>query len=566
MKGVSGGRPDTGDRGLPASRHVRRRGPFSSLTRRILAINVLALLFLVGGLFYLDEYREGLVEAKLAAMTTQAELIAGALGESAVTGRSEAPKLDVARARQIMRRLVETAGVRARLFKDDGTLVADSRFIVGAGRRVVTRRLPSPEGGAGFFGAIADFYDWVVAWVPQNRRFPPYLERADQSAEDYSEAAGALRGEVGWGRREAGADGIILSVAVPVQAFKKVQGALFITTDDADVEQAVRDARIAVLQVFAVALGITVLLSLYLAGTIARPVRRLAEAADRVRRITGRRVEIPDFTSREDEIGDLSGALRDMTRSLYARLDAIETFAADVSHEIKNPLTSLRSAVETFARVDDPERRQKLLRVIESDVIRLDRLISDISDASRLDAELSRTEFKPVDVAALMRALAETYRNAVRESAPGLVLDIEDRDDLVVMGAENRIARVLRNLIDNAVTFSPPGGRIGLAVWRDDGAVLLMVEDEGPGIPDDKLEAVFERFYSARPEGEAFGSHSGLGLSISKQIVEAHGGTVTARNRRNPMGNVVGARFILRLPAADAKGSKGGKGGKGGRN
>jgi two-component system sensor histidine kinase ChvG len=392
--------------------------------------------------------------------------------------------------------------------------------------------------------------------MPQSRRYPPYLESADQRAEDYAEVAAALRGEIGWGRRAVGTEGNILSVAVPVQAFKKVQGALFVTAADDDVEQGVRVARIAILQVFAVALGVTVLLSLFLAGTIARPVRRLAESADRVRRITGRRVEIPDFTRREDEIGDLSGALRDMTRSLYARLDAIETFAADVSHEIKNPLTSLHSAVETFARVEEPAQRERLLQVIKADVIRLDRLISDISDASRLDAELSRTEFEPIDVGALARALVEVYRATATAEAPELVLDIDDHDDLTVLGAENRLGRVLRNLIDNAVTFSPPGGRIGLAAWRDGDNVVLMVEDEGPGIPEDKLGAVFERFYSARPEGEAFGSHSGLGLSISKQIIEAHGGTIVARNRREPMGNVVGARFIARLPAAKAGGRR----------
>ncbi len=307
-----------------------------------------------------------------------------------------------------------------------------------------------------------------------------------------------------------------------------------------------------------VALTVTVLLSIYLAGTIARPIRRLAGAAERVRRGLGREVVIPDFSRRGDEIGDLSSALRDMTSVLWQRMDAIDRFAADVAHEIKNPLSSLRSAVETAARIEDPVKQRRLLAIILEDVQRLDRLISDISDASRLDAELSRHEHAPVALDRMLAALVELHETTATEGAPRLRLSVPAharQSDFVVPGIEDRLVQVLRNLIANAISFSPPGGTIGLAVQRDQDSVVVTIDDEGPGIPDAKLAAIFDRFYSERPAGEKFGTHSGLGLSISKQIVEAHRGIIRAENRRGPgtgigAGPIIGARFIVRLPAA----------------
>jgi len=532
----------------PASRHVRRRGFVSPLTLRILAINLLALALLVGGLLYLDVYREGLVEAKFRALRIEGELIAGALAESAVVGLPTDRRLDPLIARQIVRRLVVPTGVRARLYADDGELIADSRRLAAAGRSVVTKTLPPPEPGSAFNELVARLYDLVTGWLPRTDQLPPYVERSRQRAEDYAEVVAALRGEAGSGRRAAPGEGTILSFAVPVQSFKRVQGALLLSTDSRDIEDSVRSARLGILGVFVIAVVVTVLLSAFLAGTIARPVRRLAEAADQVRRVTGRQIEIPDFTKRRDEIGDLSGALRDMTQGLYQRLDDIEAFAADVAHELKNPLTSLRSAIETVRRVDDPAQQKRLMDILLDDVIRLDRLISDISDASRLDAELSRGETAPVDVSALARALGELYRETAKPGAPELVLDLPEDGSLTVPGIERRLGQVITNLVDNAVSFSPPGGVIRLSAERRDGAVELRVEDDGPGLPEDKIEAVFERFYSQRPVGEDFGIHSGLGLSISRQIVEAHGGSIRAENRRDGNGRVVGARFIVRLP------------------
>jgi two-component system sensor histidine kinase ChvG len=306
-----------------------------------------------------------------------------------------------------------------------------------------------------------------------------------------------------------------------------------------------------VLAVFAGAMLATILLSLYLAQTIAQPVLRLAAAAERIRRgYRPQTQQIPDFTGRGDEIGELSGVLREMTDALHQRMDAIERFAADVSHEIKNPLTSLRSAVETAARVRDPQQLQRLMSVIQEDVQRLDRLITDISNASRLDAELSRAEAEPVDLGRMMQALADMYETTRLPNGPVLKVEMPAGAELHVPGVEDRLVQVMRNLIANAQSFSPPDGTIRLKASRTNGFVEVQVEDDGPGIPESKMTAIFDRFYTERPKGEKFGTHSGLGLSISKQIVEAHRGTIRATNRYSDDGTkkVLGARFTVRLP------------------
>ena len=529
-----------------------RRGPFSSLTRRILAINILALGIVVVGLLYLDDYRQGLIDAKAAALATQGKIIAAALGETVVVGDAEGVYvIDVDAARQLLIRLVLPTGRRARLFAADGRLVADSRRLTVTGGEVQAEALPPPDDGP-TLRRIEAVYQWIFEWLPPREALERYVEAENQSADDYREVRQALVGDSAWSLRDGGELGVQLIVAVPVQRFKLVQGALLLSTSIADVEESLREVRIAIFELFAVGLGITVLLSLYLAGTIARPIHRLAEAAEAVRHGHGGADDIPDFSARGDEIGDLSRSLADMTRELSDRLDEIERFAADVAHEIKNPLTSMTSALESLTRIEDPERRRKLLAIMRDDVRRLDRLISDISDASRLDAELARAEAAPVDVGALLAALVEVQR-ATAGGGAALSLAFEDGDDLVVSGIEGRLAQVFENLVANARTFSPPGGAIAIAARRDADWIEVTVEDDGPGIPPGKLAAIFERFYSDRPAGEKFGTHSGLGLSISKQIVEAHGGVIFAENRSDdadrPSGHPAGARFVVRLPA-----------------
>jgi two-component system sensor histidine kinase ChvG len=526
----------------------RRR---SSLTRRILTLNVLALAIPVAGLLYLDEYRSGLVQQQLDLMRTEADLFAGALATSGVvTGPEGDDRLLPETTRSTVRRLVDVSQARARLFDASGILIADSSRLMGPGGQVEIEVLPPPESNSLFTTLVRRSYDWIFGLLPRGKPLPVYHERALQTAGDYPENLQALTGEPASALRVDKNGTLMLSVAVPVQRYRQVLGALMLSADGAAIDAAVRDVRLDILKVFGAALAVTVLLSLYLAGTIARPVHRLAEAAEAVRRGQGRQTAIPDFTSRRDEIGDLSGVLREMTEALWTRMDAIERFAADVAHEIKNPLSSLRSAVETVARIEDPERQRRLMAIILDDVHRLDRLISDISDASRVDAEMSRARKEPVDVGRMLAMLVELHEATAKPDAPRLILDLSQSQSLIVPAIEGRLVQVLRNLIANAISFSPPDGTITLAARRDGRSLRISVSDQGPGIPPGKLTAIFDRFYSERPAGEKFGTHSGLGLSISRQILEAHGGQIFAENLSDGAGNVQGARFTLLLPLA----------------
>jgi two-component system sensor histidine kinase ChvG len=389
----------------------------------------------------------------------------------------------------------------------------------------------------------------VEAIGPANGRVLPEVQQA-LAGQRASEVRANDQGET------------IVSVAVPVQRFRAVRGVLLLSTQGGDIDGIIASERFALLQVFLVAALVMLILSMLLAGAIAGPVRRLAEAAERVRWGTKSRQEIPDFTNRSDEIGHLSGALRDMTKALYNRIDAIESFAADVAHELKNPLTSLRSAVETLPLARSDESRQRLLSIIQHDVRRLDRLISDISDASRLDAELARSDAEPVDMARLLEAVVSVANERRRAGDPPIRLSLDrhpsGRDAFLVLGHDSRLGQVFNNLIDNARSFSPPEGSVRVALRRRGDRVEVTVDDDGPGIPPHALDRVFERFYTDRPEEQGFGQNSGLGLSISRQIVEAHRGTIKALNRLAPGGETdeageprrLGARFVVRLPAA----------------
>ncbi len=537
-----------------ASADVRRerrpRRRFSRLSIPILAVNLSALFILGVGLFYLDDYEKGLLVADIESMRSQGQIVAGAIGETAIDGTtSDQQTLRPQLARQLIRRLVDPMHARARLFTPEGVLVADSRKLRAPGGVVQIVELPPPSVVSGFNQLIFEIYDWLINLLPRYSRLPRYFETVTQHADDYIEVRHALRGESKGMVRRTDDAGLVISVAVPVQRYRQVLGALMLSHSGSEIDRAVRSVRLDIMKVFGIVFGATIILSLYIAGSIARPVRRLAAAADRVRRGQGRLMQpIPDFTSRGDEIGDLSAALREMTEAMWNRMDAIERFAADVAHEIKNPLTSMRSAVETVSRIEDPAQQRKLITIIQDDIQRLDRLISDISDASRVDAELSREEMGPVDIGRMLAALVEVQSVTGNANTPRLRLAALGGGALEVLGAESRLVQVFRNLLSNAVSFSPPGGTIALQAFRDGGTVQVEITDEGPGIPEEKREAIFDRFYSERPAGEKFGTHSGLGLSISKQIIDAHGGTVTAENCRDEAGEVIGARFIVRLP------------------
>jgi two-component system sensor histidine kinase ChvG len=525
----------------------RRRRGLSPLTIRILALNIPALGILLGGALFLGQYREGLVNSKIEGLRTQGEIIAGALGEAAVEGEAGInPEI----ARQLVGRLAAPTATRARLFALDGMLIADSDDLGPAARDVEARDLP-PPGGEGGFGTFAGRVAGSLLRASLSQ--PPvrlYREASFQQASDYGEVMLALSGKSKSEVRALSDGQEIVSVAIPVQRFKRVVGALMLTVEAGDIEMQVAYVRIAILKVFGLALLVMLLLSAYLAGTIARPVRRLAEAAEGATRRGAGSAVIPDFTARRDEIGDLSGALRDMTSALYERLDAIEAFAADVAHEIKNPLSSIRSAVESLSRIKDITRQQALITIIGDDIRRIDRLISDISDEARLGAELARAERTTIDLADVAETLAEIHRATGEAGGPVVDVARAGPGPFLVTCVQDRIGQVLRNLLANAVSFSPEGGRIVVRLAYAGANIELVVEDEGPGMPEGKLDAVFDRFFTARPGSEPFGTHSGLGLSISRQIIESHGGSILAENLQGTGGRVRGARLLVILPAA----------------
>lgn len=551
---------------------------FSSLTRRIVSLNLVGLIALVTGTLYLSQFRAGLIDARAQSLLVQAEIIAGAIAASATvetntitvdpdrlsdlkTGESYGPSeellsgiefpINPERVAPVLRRLISPTKTRARIYDRDGVLTLDSRNLYGRGD-VLRFELAPPS--AEKPGLAERTMIAIRTWLNRGD-LPLYRELGPENGNGYQEVQDALNGRKASMVRINDRGEVIVSVAVPVQRFRAVHGALMLSTQGDDIDQMVTAERLAILKVFGIAAAVMIVLSLLLASTIAGPVRRLAESAERVRRRIKTRVEIPDFSARGDEIGHLSGALRDMTNALYKRIDDIERFAADVAHELKNPLTSMRSAVETLPLAKTEDSRGRLLAVISHDVRRLDRLISDISDASRLDAELQRQDAAPVDI----RRLLETLTSVANETQHGTDVRVRVRfegqpnDRFSAPGHDSRLGQVIANLLSNAQSFSTPGGEVRVTCRRVKNEIEIMVDDDGAGIRPGAFDKIFERFYTDRPH-QGFGQNSGLGLSISKQIIEAHGGRIRAENRAGPANaegdaKIAGARFVIRLPA-----------------
>jgi two-component system sensor histidine kinase ChvG len=591
----------------------------SSLTRRIVVLNLGGLLVLVVGFLFLNQFRADIIEARVQSLRTQGEIIAAAIAASAAVetdtikidpekllqlapGESSAPaegedesiefSINPERIGPVLRRLVTPTRTRARIYDQDGLLLLDSRALSSRG---VVLRSDLAETNAEDTTRFERVWSAVKHWfVPAKK--PRVDEPWIGNTKSHPEVDAALRGQTQSVVRVNSEGETIVSVGVPIQRMLAVRGALLLSTQGGDIDIVIASERWAILRFFLVLAAVMFVLSMSLAGTIAEPVRKLAEAAERVRRGIKSRQQIPDFTARSDEIGHLSHALRDMTQALYNRIDAIESFAADVAHELKNPLTSLRSAVEILPRVKPGASHDRLLEVIQHDVRRLDRLISDISDASRLDAELARNDAEPVDLVALLQTVVSMAEDSPRRNGVRVRLIIDRASSkggvrqrrYVVLGHDSRMAQVMTNLIDNARSFSEPGGEVRVALHRvlphsedapsDEGErIVVTVEDDGPGIPPHALDRIFERFYTDRPE-QGFGQNSGLGLSISRQIVEAHGGRIWAENRPmsasavaprasvfvddayadgvredqddEPVRHGAGARFVISLPAA----------------
>ena len=574
----------------------------SSLTRRIVVLNLGGLVVLMGGFLLLNQFRADIIAARVQSLTTQADIISAAIAASAAVetdtitidpdkllqlapGQSSGPpqsdedalefSINPTRVGPVLHRLVTPTHTRARIFDRDGRLLLDSSSL--SPRELVLRSdLPDPSQRGDVFERFSAFLRGLFVGPSEHRDQDPWIVSLGSMPEVVASLHGQTQSTVRINHRGE----TIVSVAVPIQHMLATRGALQLSTQGGDIDHVIAAERWAILRFFAVLSAVMFVLSLALANTIAEPVRRLADAAERVRRGIRSREQIPDFTWRADEIGHLSRALREMTRALYSRLDAIESFAADVAHELKNPLTSLRSALETLPRVRTSASQERLIAVMQHDVRRLDRLISDISDASRLDAELARGDAGPVDVAALLRAVVAMAQDSPRNHGAKVALSIPERrgkrasSDYFVLGYDSRLAQVITNLIDNACSFSEPGGRVRVALERRSGAstggeppeevVAITVEDEGPGIPPHALERIFERFYTDRPS-QGFGQNSGLGLSISRQIVEVHRGRIWATNLPLSAELVragdapetsgeetrygAGARFVVELPA-----------------
>jgi two-component system sensor histidine kinase ChvG len=558
--------------------HRPFRHGFSSLTRRIVVLNLIGLAILVSGILYLNQFRAGLIDAKVQSLLAQGEIIARAIAASAGVDIAETQidpeklleseigqtpsgaddafsnalgfTIDPERAAPILRPLVKPTGSRARIYNRDGTLILESDTFYSRGQ-VLRYDLPPPETSEP--DALTKFWRAVTDQL-EPTGLPVYTEIGGANGKAYPEVETALTGTSVPIVRKNDRGEIVVSVAVPVERMRAVLGVLLLSTRGGDIDDIVAAERWSIVRVSLFAAFVTVLLSLILANTIAGPMQRLAAAAERVRHSVKARAEIPDFTDRSDEIGHLSGALRDMTGALYRRIDAIESFAADVAHELKNPLTSLRSATETLPLAKTQESREHLMEIIQHDVKRLDRLISDISDASRLDAELAREDAEPVNMDDLLRATVSLFNEIHRDDTREVVLDIAyapGAHPYRINGHDSRLHQVVVNLLENAISFSPPDGRVAVVARRIDNEIQVVIEDEGPGIPPENLERIFERFYTDRPQ-ENFGQNSGLGLNISRQIIVAHGGRLYAENRtaRSKGKSSGGARFVIRLPAA----------------
>jgi two-component system, OmpR family, sensor histidine kinase ChvG len=503
---------------------------FFSLSTRILAVNALAVVMLAGGILYLDTFRSKLIEQRRAQMIQQTELVAAALAQA--PQRLQPFLLD--------RLAVANSVPRMQLFDTELKLFADTR--AAQGDMLVSHPLIK-EGRIDWIGVrqrSARGLDLLLEWLAGTPKLAPYKAVDARNSQEFSELRAAQQRRVSsvLRRREDGV--IVISVAAPIPGFDQ-KSTVLLTADTRDLVALVRRERMSSFQLFCLTLAMTLLLSIFLSRTIARPLKRLAVAAERVRLGRGRDVAVPRFLGRRDEIGELSRALSDMTLSLHNRMDATESFAADVSHELKNPLASMRGAIDVLQNTKEPALQARLFAVLQHDMQRMQRLITDISDASRLDAELSRSNMEQVDIAAMLRTLVEMYGSS---HEPIKIAADVPAHSVFVAGLELRLGQVLRNILDNAISFSPCG-TIKIGLTRARGMAHVFIEDEGPGIPADNIEDIFKRFYSERPSSEDFGQHSGLGLAISKQIVEAHGGTLSAENI-TPQG----ARFSLTLPLA----------------
>lgn len=572
-------------------RWLRRLAP-THLSSRIILFNIIGLVSLMAGLSYFSQSREGLISTRVQSLMTQGHIISATLAASAISdtgemivdpetlhkqfepvpegerlqdereGESDTFLINPAQVAPVLHRLLTSthrflSDLRAYVYDRDGVLLFDSYSFIPS---VSTR---SNDAQALPQRTLSDFF-WRQVDTYFSRSYPPDKGYGQDNGKDFPEVTASLNGAAVSIIRMNAKKEIIVAVAIPIQRFGVIIGSLILSTKGGEIDRIIRKERNTALLIFLFTLLVTTVLAVALAGHIAEPIRLLSQAAERVQEGLDRRFQIPDFTDRRDEIGHLSKSLRAMTQSLYKRLDAIEAFAADVSHELKNPLTSLRSAIELLPSAQTDDQRARLLLIAHEDIGRLNRLITDISDASRLDAELARNKAEPIDLLILLKALCAQYMNnqelckgkrillEVIWPFPSLLDSEKNEHAFVIFAHAERIGQVFRNILDNALSFSPEKGQIVIHAKGEKETVEITIEDQGPGIDPEAFEKIFSRFYTDRPSG-VFGQNSGLGLSISRQITQAYRGTLTASNRMGTDGDtpvVLGARFCLKWPRA----------------
>lgn len=555
-----------------------------SLLRRILLSNLIGLAVLLGGIWYLSEHRAWLIEAKRESLKAQADIIAAAIAANAKIERGQfhldpdklpetddslipfrddgfrALELSISpeRVTPVLRRLMQSTDIRARVYGRDGTLIVDSQNLLSRGQVVRTEPTYDTPKTKNFWTRLQ--YWWI------DKELPVYKEIGTAKGTAYPEVRAALTGASTPMMMLTAKGEQIVSMAVPIQRAKAVQGALLLSTRPGDIDEDLGKELAIITQLAALALATTLLTSFLLARTVAGPMRRLSAAANHVSRDINTRHELPDLAERTDEVGQMGRAFRSMTSALYKRIEASEKFAADVAHELKNPLTAARSTAESLGYAKSDEQRDELVAQIQNELKRLNRLITDVSNASRLNAELARQQMEPIDVTTVISNVTQIFRDIHSAGSCRIALSIEPSPvagGYVVKGDEGRLAQVLTNLVDNAISFSPEGGTVTIRSRIEGGTVEIFVEDDGPGIPEDRLKKIFERFYTDRPLTEAIrGKNSGLGLSISREIIEAHGGQIWAENRVDVASAgspaVRGARFVVQLPRLTGAGQRGG--------
>ncbi len=574
---------------------------FRSLTARLFVFNLVGILILIVGVFYFSQTRKWLIEDATSNLKTQGEIIAAAIARSATSTPSglnldddELLASDIAGGNEIgdagfsalefpikpelvasiIRKLVRPTNTRARIYSPDGTLIIDSDTLLTQGQILRSNLPPVADGReTGLWDDLQRRLQGLLASI-KRVHLPIYKDIGDANGNAYSEVRLALNGDTTplLLLNEKGQH--IVSIGVPVSRANTVLGALQLTTRGGDIDKRLAAERWVFIVLAAAAFLASILSTLMLAGTIGRPMRKLSDAANHVRRTIRARAEIPDMSDRPDEIGQLSGAFSDMTQALYRRIEASEKFAADVVHELKNPLTSVRSAAESLKLVKSDEARQELVETIENDVRRLDRLITDIASASRLDAELAMGDLQPLALNSLLSDIIEVFNDLHQDDGIQVALNLtaapSGQDHYVVQGHKSRLGQVLNNLISNAISFSPQGSTVRVGARRQNDWIEIAIEDDGPGIPPENLDRIFKRFYTDRPEPDSFSRNSGLGLSISREIVLAHKGKIWAENRYAcnsakagddqdgadaATDGIIGARFIICLPAAGVGGN-----------